>query len=292
MMFRIIRRRWLTLFLFIFLPIMAVAQSEPSPEVACTGWLDMVSRTQENQPHWATPLATVTARLEQEFRYDQYSQMQGNGSSIENFGGGKGLELIPTYNTEVILGIPPYQEETVRGRTSYGLGDWSPLLVKYRILSQNETSGDYILTGFFQVVMPTGTTGLSNGLYLLQPTIAFGKGWGDFDIQATLSEQFPVGSMNAVDSQSAFGNPILANMTFQYHLASLLLWPELEVNYEFWPSGTHQGLTQVLLTPGVVVGRIPISGRVNLIFGVGYQVAVTADPVVNNNLDLTARLTF
>src|SRR5271155_2039047 len=58
-------------------------------------WLAMVSRTQAEQPHWITPLVTVTPRLEQEVRYDQYFQSAKNGLAIDNFGGGKGLELIP-----------------------------------------------------------------------------------------------------------------------------------------------------------------------------------------------------
>jgi hypothetical protein len=33
-------------------------------------WFNMVSETQAAQPHWITPLATTTPRLEQEFRYD------------------------------------------------------------------------------------------------------------------------------------------------------------------------------------------------------------------------------
>jgi hypothetical protein len=33
-------------------------------------WFDMVSRTQAEQPHWVTPVATTTPRLEQEFRFD------------------------------------------------------------------------------------------------------------------------------------------------------------------------------------------------------------------------------
>jgi hypothetical protein len=33
-------------------------------------WFSLVSQTQAEQPHWITPLATTTPRLEQEFRYD------------------------------------------------------------------------------------------------------------------------------------------------------------------------------------------------------------------------------
>ena len=35
-----------------------------------TNWLANVSSTQEAQPHWMTPLVTVTPRLEQEYRFD------------------------------------------------------------------------------------------------------------------------------------------------------------------------------------------------------------------------------
>jgi hypothetical protein len=58
-----------------------------------TSWLAMVSATQDAQPHWITPLVTVTPRLEQEFRYDTYLTNQGNGSQIDNFGAGKGPDL-------------------------------------------------------------------------------------------------------------------------------------------------------------------------------------------------------
>jgi hypothetical protein len=43
-------------------------------------WLDMVSATQAQQPHWMTPLVTVTPRLEQEFRADYYHQQNGTAN--------------------------------------------------------------------------------------------------------------------------------------------------------------------------------------------------------------------
>jgi hypothetical protein len=53
----------------------------------------MVSATQAAQPHWMTPLVTVTPRLEQEFRWDFYDQQnasaqngQANGQHILNYG--------------------------------------------------------------------------------------------------------------------------------------------------------------------------------------------------------------
>jgi hypothetical protein len=149
---------------------------------------------------------------------------------------------------------------------------------------------------------PLGTPGkISNNVLTAQPTIAFGKGWGDFDIQSTVSVQIPVDALaspgnTAQQNLTNFGDPILWNTTFQYHLWQYF-WPELEVNYTYWPNGEHQGLSQVLLTPGIIFGRFQIgmdspTRPINLIFGAGYQVAVTADPVVKNNWVATMRITF
>src|SRR5690348_15614138 len=71
-------------------------------------WFQRVSRTQAGQPHWITPLATVTPRLEEEFRYDIDWLTAANGSTSENYGGGKGLELIPAERVEILLNLPPY----------------------------------------------------------------------------------------------------------------------------------------------------------------------------------------
>ncbi len=50
-----------------------LAQPAPSSDVTdyFEQWFDRVDRTQAEQPHWITPLATTTPRLEEEFRYDQ-----------------------------------------------------------------------------------------------------------------------------------------------------------------------------------------------------------------------------
>src|ERR1700733_10991340 len=65
-------------------------------------WFARVDAAQASQPHWITPLATTTPRLEEEVRYDQFYQHLGNGASLVNFDGGKGLELIPTTTSEII----------------------------------------------------------------------------------------------------------------------------------------------------------------------------------------------
>jgi hypothetical protein len=299
-------------------PLCAYAQSAPPIAYKAApfadpyyggSWLDMVSASQAAQPSWMTPLVTVTPRLEQEFRWDVYDQQngrgsQGNGQHIINYGGpgGARVEFIPAYNWEVILAAPSYETATGPKGTGQGWGDWPAFLVKYRLLSANKDNGDYIVTAFFQMSDPLGTPAkISNNVLTAQPTIAFGKGWGDFDIQSTVSVQVPVSALSvpgtpAATTLSNFGDPVLWNTTFQYHLFQYL-WPELEVNYEYWPNGEHAGLSQVLLTPGLILGRFKIgqdspTRPINLIIGAGYQIAVTANPVTQNNFVGTFRITF
>lgn len=69
----------------------------------------MVTQIQSEQPGWVTPLVTVTPRLEQELRYDQFWESSAKGFWLDSYGCGKGLELIPMQNVEGILGIPAYQ---------------------------------------------------------------------------------------------------------------------------------------------------------------------------------------
>lgn len=113
-------------------------------------WFAMVSGTQAEQPHWMTPLATTTPRLEQEFRYDIQYQPHNSGEFTDNFGVSKGLEIIPAKNFEVILAVPNYDVSNPDSRN--GFGDWQ-FLVKYRIAAQNEEHGKYILHDLSQATL-------------------------------------------------------------------------------------------------------------------------------------------
>ena len=124
-------------------------------------WFERVDQTQAEQPHWMTPIATTTPRLEEELRYDQFFQKLGNGGTLDNVDGGKGLELIPAEPVEVIFGLPPYIEKSTPGKPSVdGFNDLPFLLIKYRLLSANEQSGNYIVTAFLQGSAPTGIEAL------------------------------------------------------------------------------------------------------------------------------------
>ena len=123
---------------------------------------------------------------------------QGNSQNIISYGGPGGirLEFIPAYNWEVIVATPPCATASGPKGSAEGWGDWPAFLVKYRLLSANKDNGDYIVTAFFQMSDPLGTPGqISNNVLTAQPTIAFGKGWGDFDIQSTVSVQIPVDAL-------------------------------------------------------------------------------------------------
>ncbi len=103
----------------------------------------LLSETQSEQPHWMTPLATTTPRLEQEFRYDMKTQPHNSGLVTGNFGVSKGFEIIPPKRWEVILGVPPYIENNPDSAKD-GFGD-SQFLVKYRFAAGNTEHGNFIL---------------------------------------------------------------------------------------------------------------------------------------------------
>jgi hypothetical protein len=269
------------------------AQGDSSPTVAnyFARWSERVEAAKASQPGWITPLATTTPRLEQEFRYDQNRQSLKNGSTVDIYDGGKGLELIPTERTEVILYLPAYQVRRGVGPAS-GFNDTNGLLIKYRLLSANEKSGNYIVTIFAAYALPTGALVYTNHNHVFTPTLAAGKGWGDFDLVATLGEGIPT------HDNSKSGRAILTNVTAQYH-ATNLLWPEVELNRTDWHGGSRDGRAQTYLTPGLVVGRFAFGAHSKLIVGLGYQTPISriyvtspATPTFNHNWIFSARTTF
>ncbi len=251
-------------------------------------WLSMVSATQAEQPHWATPVATVTPRLEQEFRFDATRNAQatapgGGGDPLWNVDNGKGLEIIPQRRIELLFNVPPYIVHN-NPKLHDGLGDVS-FLGKVRLFSANEENGNYILTFFLGGSIPTGVYKNGSPAAAVTPYLAGGKGWGRFDIESTLGGGLPV------TNESTVGHAIAWNVTGQYHVAHYF-WPEVEMNSTFFEGGTNNGKKQVFLTPGLVIGRIKIHNRVGLTFGAGDQIAATHYHQYKNGLILTARVPF
>jgi hypothetical protein len=264
------------------------ASTTPSSNLFVDAWFTTSDAAKEAQPHWMTPVVTVTPRLEQEYRYDQSWQNRPNFVEQTSYGGGKGLELIPTFNTELIVGVPAYQ---IRNRPKGKVEAWADdsLLLKYRFLSANEERGNYIVTGFLGVSLPTGSDVFTNHTAIYTPTIAAGKGWGNrevgFDIQSTLGIALPSADLKTL------GKPIAWNTALQAHVLEKL-WPEIEANYTHYKDGPNDGKNQLALTAGLVAGRFELTRRVRLILGGGYQKTVSSFHTFNHAWLITARAAF
>jgi len=246
-------------------------------------WFARVDKTKNEQPHWVTPVATTTPRLEEEYRYDQFWQTNAKGITTNNYDGGKGVELIPFEKVEVIFNLPPYlvhNDPKVRD----GFGDVA-FLVKYRLLSKNEEHGNYILTAFLGWSLPTGdpTNGAPHAV--ITPTIAYGKGLGNFDLQGTFGIGMPTADTNLL------GRTYTWNNAFQCRVFRKI-WPEVELNSTFFQDGKNDGLKQVFVTPGLLMGRFHLWGRVGFTAGGGFQIATTHFHTTNHNGILTIRFPF
>jgi len=255
---------------------------------------DRVSATQAEQPHWVTPLVTVTPRLEQELRTDFVHQYNTKGFSIWNYGNGKGLELIPEWHTELIVNVPPFYNRS--NGESDGFGDIS-FLAKERFFARNEEHGNAIVTAFLAGSIPTGKNGNGSCCAVVTPTLALGKGFGRLALTSTAGGSLPV------SNASGLGRSVIWNNVIQYRVSksgvARFFWPEVETNSTFYKGGSNDGKVATFGTPGLIVGRIPLSrtkddkrGRLGLTFGVGQQIALTHFHTYNRATVITMRLPF
>ena len=267
------------------------------PPVGANWWsryLARVTATQSQQPHWVTPLVTVTPRLEQEFRTDFVHQYTTAGKEQWNYGNTKGLEIIPERHTELIFNLPPFFDR--HNGASDGFGDVA-FLLKERFFSRNEEHGNAIITVFLAASIPTGKNGNGSCCAIVTPTLAVGKGWGRLALTSTAGGSLPV--TNAI----GLGHTITWNNTVQYRIAKAgkarFLWPEFETNSSFYKGSSNDGKIATFGTPGLIVGRIPLTrnadgtpGRLGLTFGAGQQIALTHFHTFNHATVITARIPF
>ena len=209
-------------------------------------WDQRALHAQLNQPNWLTPVVTSTARLKQEFRYDVSWQKNSDGTTAENYGGSKGFNTIPFNRIEISINLPPYivhHEPALHD----GLGDFS-VTTKFRLSSGNSEHGDYALTAFLAVSFPTGSYYNGSPHPVITPTLAGGKGLGDFVYEGTLGCDLP-----SADT-AILGRRFILNNALQYRRWRKF-WPEVEANSNFYSGGPNDGKRQVYLTPGISVGR-------------------------------------
>jgi hypothetical protein len=276
-------------------PVVLRAQQAQTSLTLIERYQGRVSATQAAQPHWITPLVTVTPRLEQEVRTDFVRQTNTKGYDTWNYGNGKGLELIPQRRIELLVNLPPFLNHS-EPDTRDGFGDIS-FLAKARLFARNEEHGNGIITAFLGASVPTGKSGNGSCCAVITPTLAVGKGFGRLSLTSTAGGSLPV------SNGKNLGHTIGWNNAAQYRVAKTgvgrFFWPEMEFNSNFYKGGSNDGKAQTFVTPGMIIGRIPLGrtasgepGRLGLTFGAGEQIAITHFHTYNHALVLTARLPF
>lgn len=268
------------------------AQETDAPLYAWFGNAAESART--SQPEWSSPLVTTTGLLEQRFRFDVERQNAGNGARTTLLDGGRGLDLIVSDSNEIQIGLPPYE---IRGAAPgtpgvAGFGDWPFVRIEQRLASSPGDAGNYVLTAWLQVQAPVGVSRLTSRAWTSTPTLAFGKGWGAFDVQGTVAAVLPA------SRAATLGHQLQTNLALQYHVLAVL-WPELEANWTWYADGQRAGLNQLYLTLGLVAGRFQLTRDLKLTLGGGYQIAVAPGyrpkpltPAYQNAWLFTSRVNF
>ena len=249
-----------------------------------------VDATLVNQPHWATPLITVNARVEQGFRTDFLRQTSSTGAKTWNLGNAKGLQFVPLPRVEIRISPPPFFLH-YDSKSIDGFGDFA-FRGKVRIYGSNEQHHNAIITAYTGASIPTGKNGNGSCCAILTPTLELGKGFGKFAMTTSVGGSIPMS--NTVK----LGRSIVWNNAFQYHL-SRFVWIEDEFNSTFYEGGSNDGKQQTFNTPGILLSRLPLvrgaAGKGDLLsitLGAGEQIALTHFNTYNHSPVFTARLRF
>jgi hypothetical protein len=250
-------------------------------------WQARASATQARQPGWSTPVIAPYPMLIQVFRAEFVRQIAPARTQTWNYGDTKGLNLIPFARTEFDVYMPPYLQHNSKAKD--GFGDAS-FLAKYRILSGNEKSGNYIVSAALLSTIPTGS--YSNGAAdaTVTPQLSAGKGFGHFDVFSTIAGTLPV------HNGEKAGRPIASNTVAQYRLGKYVI-PEVEDNATFYQGGSNDGKTQNFVSPGLMLGKFKLQphdarARSGFSFGAGEQIATSQFHTYNHALYLTGRFLF
>ncbi len=249
-------------------------------------WENRVRKTMAEQPPWPVPLFAPTSNVTQLFRYDTVRQVAPAGTDTWNYGFSKGFNLIPWYNTEVDVTIPPYIRHNSAAKD--GFGDFSTVL-KYRFASGNLEHGDYSVSASLTTTFPTGSYKNGSAHATLGPTLHAGKGYKNFDVVTSIGAVLPTADADVI------GRPVAWNVVGQYRIHKIF-WPEIENNTTFFHGGPNDGRVQNFVSPGLVVSPLKLSSdpknRLGFILGIGEQIATTHFHTYNHGLILDARLIF
>lgn len=250
-------------------------------------WENRVRETSKRQPDWAVPLVTDPSGIYQLLRVDIMRRISSSHVTSWNYGDDKGLILIPWYNTELDLFMPPYIQHSPTGKDGFGDPEFQ---LKYRPWSADNEHGDYSVNFGLEGSIPTGSYNNGHPNASVIPSMTAGKGWGPWDVQTHLEGRLPV------EQGDTSGRPITWETVLQNHPGSLF-WPELEDIATFYHGGPRDGRVQNFLLPGLMLDKFKLEpndpqSALGLLFGAGMEIATTSHPSYNHDLVLTARLTF
>ena len=141
------------------------------------------------------------------------------------------------------------------------------------------------MTAFYQMSFPSGQYRQGALSPIIAPTIAYEKGFRDFDVQGTLGIRLPTGNIATI------GRNLTWNNTVQYRIFKKI-WPEAEVNFTHYYQGSHGGNTSVYFTPGVILGRFHLWDRLGFTVGRSFQIAATSFHPTNHIPILSVRFPF
>ena len=268
--------------------LLASAASLCAQDTFFQKWEARTTKTQANQPSWSVPLIAPYPMLIQVFRVDTARQITPSQTSTWNYGFGRGLNLIPGFNSEFDVYYPPYVQHNTP-KVEDGFGDVA-FLYKYRILSANQREGNYALSAQVVATIPTGSHTNGSTDASVSPTLLAGKGFGRFDVISSLGGTLPTGDTVKL------GRSIAWNTTAQYHLGKYL-WPEIEANTTYFFGGKNDGKSQNFLTPGITTGKFKFRpkdarSRTGIAVGAGMQIATSHFHSYNHQLVFTSRFIF
>ncbi len=233
-------------------------------------------------------MASTFVGLIQVARIDFTRQISPAGATTWNYDSSKGVNLIPWADTEIDINLPPYLQHDAPGMKD-GAGDLS-FLYKYRFLARDAKHGSFVMSAWLQASVPTGSYKNGSTEATLGPSLGIGKGFGRLDVQGSLSTSLPTANGDRL------GRPLLWNMVGQYHLGRYL-FPEIESNATYFHGGANDGKTQEFVTPGLVIGKLPLGfghspTRLGFAVGAAEQIAVSQFHSYNHGLIFSGRLLF
>lgn len=283
--FRPLRRH--TLLLGSLLSALLASTAVQAQDNFISRWQARATATLAQQPKWAPPVVSPYPQLIQVVRADFYRTISPTHVTTWNYGDGRGINLIPFKNTEVDIFYPDYFQHS--NATVDGFGDLA-FSGKYRILSQNEKQGNYVVSAFINATVPTGDHKNGAAHPTIAPNIAAGKGFGKFNVTSCFGATIPT------EQADTLGRTIASNTNAQYHVAKQA-WVEVEDNASWFSGGSNDGKTQNFITPGVLAGPFKFypndpKRREALMFGAAIQIATSSFHSTNHNVNFTARYTF